>query len=90
MVINALATKIPQYRDGHGERRIPERSFKAGDKAPTTGVYKTVHAGQHVPAHYVTALFGDTFLPCLDCSDNVRFELALSAVHLKAHPQFKR
>ncbi len=69
---------------------MPERSFKAADKVPTTGVYKTVHAGQHVPAHYVTALFGDTFLPCLDCSDNVRFELALSAVHLKAHPQFKR
>ena len=43
------------YRDGHGERRMPERSFKAGDKIPTTGVYKTVHAGQHIPTHYVTA-----------------------------------
>jgi len=49
--------------------------YKTGDKVPTTGVYKTVHTGQHVLAHYVTALFGYTFLPCLNCSDNVRFEL---------------
>lgn len=75
--------------DAHGERRTPD-IFKAGHKVPTTGVYKTVHAGQHIPAHYLTELFGDTFLPCLDCSDRVRFVLALSAVHLKAHPQFKR
>jgi len=65
-------------------------NFKAGDKVPTTGVYKTVHAGQHVSPHYVTAVFEGTFLPCLDGSDNVRFELALSAVHVKDHPQFKR
>lgn len=64
--------------------------FEAGDKVPTTDVYKTVHAGQHVPAHYVTVLFGDTFLPRLDCPDNVRFELALSVVYLKTHPQLRR
>ncbi len=64
--------------------------FKAGQKVSTTGVYKVVHAGQHIEAHYVTAVFGDTFPPCLECSDNIRFELALSAVHINAHPQFKR
>jgi hypothetical protein len=57
---------------------------------PLQAFYKRVHAGQHVSPHYVTAVFGDTFPPCVDCSDNVRFELALSAVHVKAHPQFKR
>ena len=64
--------------------------FKAGDEVPTIGVYKTVHARQHIPPHYVTALFGDTFPPCLECSDNVQFEVALSAVHINAHPQFMR
>lgn len=64
--------------------------FKAGEKVSTTGVYKAVHAGQHIEAHYVTAVFGDTFSPCLDCADNIRFELALSVVHINAHPQFKR
>jgi hypothetical protein len=28
--------------------------FQAGEKVPTTGVYKTVHAHEHVPPHYVT------------------------------------
>jgi len=64
--------------------------FKAGDKVPTTGVYKTVHARQHIPPHYVTAVFGDTFPPCLECSDNVQFEIELAAVHVNAHPQFMR
>jgi len=76
-------------RDEPWERRMG-KIFKAGDKVPTTGVYKTIHAQQHIPPHYVTAVFGDTFPPCLECSDNVRFEVALSAVHVRAHPQFMR
>ncbi len=64
--------------------------FRAGEKVPTTGVYKVVHSRQHVEAHYITALQGDTFPLCLECSDNVRFEVALSAVHVNAHPLFKR
>ena len=62
----------------------------AGDKVPTTGVYKAIHAGRHAEPHYVMALFGGTFPTCLECIDNVRFELALSAVYVNAHPQFKR
>jgi hypothetical protein len=65
---NALVSDVRQYGDEHGERRMPD-IYKTGDNVPTTGVYKTVHAGQHVPAHYVTALFGDTFPLCLDCSE---------------------
>jgi len=76
-----------QYRDEHGERRMPD-IFKAGDKVPTTGVYKTVHALQHAPPHYVTAIYGNVFPTCVECSDNVRFEIALFAVHVNAHPLF--
>jgi len=72
-----------------GESEMPE-VFRVGQKVPTTGVYETVHAHEHVPAHYVTALSGDTFPACLECSDEVRFELALSAIHVRAHPQFMR
>jgi hypothetical protein len=68
---------------------MPEIS-KAGDKVPISGVYKTVHARQHIPPHYVTAVFGDTFPPCLECSDNVQFEIAMAAVHVNAHSQFMR
>jgi len=64
--------------------------WRPGDRVPTTGIYKTIHGRQHAPAHYVTALCGDTFPTCLECSDKVRFELALSAVHVNAHPQFYR
>ena len=64
--------------------------FRPGIKAHLSGVYKVVHDREHVRAHYVTMLFGDTFPPCLKCSNAVRFELAISAVHANAHPHFQR
>ncbi len=36
-------------------------SFAAGQKAHSSGVYKAIHAANHVPPHYVTVLTGDTF-----------------------------
>ena len=44
----------------------------------------------HGEAHYVTALYGDTFPFCLECHDHVRFELVVSSVHINAHPYFNR
>jgi hypothetical protein len=64
--------------------------FRPGIKAQVSGVYKVVHDREHVPSHYVTMLFGDTFPPCLKCSNGVRFEVAVSAVHANAHPLFQR
>jgi hypothetical protein len=64
--------------------------FRTGDKAPCSGIYKTVHGTPHGEPHYVTALFGDTFPVCVECSDQVRFELAVSSVHINAHPYFNR
>lgn len=39
---------------------MPETSL-AGEKVRTSGVYKVVHANEHIPAHYVIAVFGETF-----------------------------
>jgi hypothetical protein len=35
--------------------------FHAGDNVPVSGVYKVVHHNTHIPTHYVTAIYGDTF-----------------------------
>ncbi len=65
-------------------------SFRPGQKAPASGVYKSSHAQEHIPAHYVTVLYEATFPRCLECSNSVRFELGISAVHVDAHPAFRR
>ena len=64
--------------------------FRPGDRVPATGIYKVVHEYQHYPTHHVTVLCGDLFPTCLGCSERVQFEVALSAVHVNAHPQFHR
>jgi len=35
--------------------------YQAGDKAEFSGVYKAVHDKDHIPAHYVTAFYGEIF-----------------------------
>ena len=62
--------------------------FEPGYGAPSSGVYKVVHERQHAQPHYVTAPYGDTLLPCQKCSVKVRFELAMPAMHVNAHPLF--
>jgi hypothetical protein len=64
--------------------------FRTGDKAPCSGIYKAVHATKHGETHYVTAIYGDTFPACLECSVNVQFELSIPSVHVNAHPYFNR
>lgn len=64
--------------------------FRAGDVAPCSGVFRAVHALDHAAPHYVIAFYRDTFPPCVECSDEVRFELAISAVYVKTHPAFER
>jgi hypothetical protein len=62
--------------------------FQPGDRAPCSGMYRVVHALRHAASHQVIALYNDTFPCCLECIDEVRFELTLSAVYLSAHPCF--
>jgi hypothetical protein len=64
--------------------------LKAGDKVPFSGIYQAIHARHHADTHYVTVLFGDRFPSCLQCLEEVRFELNLSAVHVHAHRHFNR
>jgi hypothetical protein len=62
--------------------------FRPGDRTPSSGIYRVVHSVQHAPAHQVIALYGDIFPRCQECTDEVRFKLALSAVYISAHPFF--
>ena len=43
-------------------RRIasPMAQFQPGKKVELSGVYKAIHHDDHVPSHYVTAIYGDT------------------------------
>jgi hypothetical protein len=56
-----LLSDVSQSRDEQGERERMPDIFNAGDTVTKSGVYKAVHAQQHTPAHYVTAIYGDTF-----------------------------
>jgi hypothetical protein len=64
-------------------------SFRPGEKAPCTGLFRAMHAGHGAP-HEVTILFGEIFPLCLTCAGAVRFELAVLSVHAHAHPLFVR
>jgi hypothetical protein len=62
--------------------------LQAGESVPFSGAYEVVYSGQHREAHYVLALRGEAFPGCLRCSDQVKFQLGLSAVHVVTHPIF--
>ena len=63
--------------------------IKPGDRAVFSGVYQVIHGEEHAQAHYVTVVCGDVFPSCQTCMNKVRFEIALSAVHVKVHRHFK-
>ena len=67
---------------------MPE--IQPGQTASTTGVYIVMHGKNHAEPHYVTVLFDEVFPACNHCGNQVRFELAVSAVYAGAHPFFKR
>jgi hypothetical protein len=48
------------YRIGQ-EIHSPMEHFGAGDKATFSGVYKALHEKDHIPPHYVTAVYGEIF-----------------------------
>ena len=66
------------------------KQFEAGHRAEASVLYKVVHAKNHVQGHYVIVVKGDTFPDCMECTNQVRFEIAIDAVHVYAHKQFKR
>jgi hypothetical protein len=64
--------------------------LRSGGKVQRSGIYKAIHAQQHAEPHYVTVLSGDMLPSCLTCSMQIRFELAIPADHVNAHPHFRR
>jgi|KBSMisStaDraftv2_1062788.scaffolds.fasta_scaffold17467_3 hypothetical protein len=64
-------------------------SYRAGGKAPCTGIYRVFHAYQHAEAHSVTVLADELFPHCVECASWVRFELIFDAPYAGTHPLFK-
>jgi len=48
--------------------------YKSADTIPESGIYRVVHAQHRLP-HEVTLIGGQTFPPCAQCHEDVRFEL---------------
>jgi len=48
--------------------------YKSADMIPESGIYSVVHAQHRLP-HEVTLIGGQTFPPCGQCHEDVRFEL---------------
>lgn len=44
-----------------GAAPSPMSKDYASTKVAASGIYKVLHADDHVPAHYVTVLHGETF-----------------------------
>ncbi|MGA2426379.1 MAG: hypothetical protein ABSG07_20450 [Terriglobales bacterium] len=64
--------------------------FKPGDKVPHSGIYDVIHDPVHTQRHQVTCVFDDTFPPCNHCGGHVRFRLAVKALHITHHDDFKK
>ena len=59
------------------EERMAQE-FKPGEKVPSSGVYRVLHAG-HRDHHEATLREGERFPNCTVCDHGVRFQLVQSA-----------
>lgn len=64
--------------------------FTEGTKVPNSGIYDVIHDKLHTRRHQVTCVFNEPFPPCNHCGKNVKFRLAVKAIHLKDYPEFKK
>jgi CheY-like chemotaxis protein len=85
---DTAALDMPQPRELLGP--VSGSIFSPGQIAPFSGIYLVIHDRCHPERHYATVLYGDVFPPCATCTSAVRFELALSAVYVRAHPFFQQ
>jgi hypothetical protein len=65
------------------------RSYGPGDTAIVSGIYVVIHSRSCQASHSVTIVKGEILPSCLGCSDAVRFEPAISAVHIHEHHLFR-
>ena len=63
--------------------------FRIGQKAPHSGIYDVLHDRHHPQKHQVTCVHNESFPPCHGCGDEVRFRLAVKALHISQDPEFK-
>ncbi len=62
---------------------IIKKSFRAGDQAPDSGIYRAIHGG-HRKSHTVIVIRGDPFPSCRFCKDEAVFIL-VDAIPYIAH-----
>jgi hypothetical protein len=52
--------------------------YKPGQTVPRSGIYSVLHADHRMP-HRASFKAQETFPPCGQCADQVRFELVVAA-----------
>ncbi len=52
-------------------------SFKPGESAPVSGIYRVSHGESHRQPHDLLLKKGEVFPPCRHCGDQARFRLRL-------------
>jgi len=73
-----------------GSSEIMILSFRTGERATHSGLYRVIHGWHHAETHPITVVCGDVFPRCLRCSEDVRFELEVAAGYVGAHPFFRQ
>jgi hypothetical protein len=63
--------------------------WRPGQRVQQSGIYNVIHDNQHLQRHQVTCVYGESFPPCNHCGQNVRFKLAMAAIHIRKHKSFK-
>jgi hypothetical protein len=64
-------------------------TFTPRQKVPQSGIYDVLHDAAHAQQHQVICVYGELFPPCRTCKYDVKFRLAIAAIHVKDHAQFK-
>ncbi|HEX5435228.1 MAG TPA: hypothetical protein VFY05_13405 [Candidatus Angelobacter sp.] len=57
-------------------------TFSAGQPVIESGIYEVIHDHAHRTAHEVVMLRGDSFPPCDNCAERVRFRLIRTAPYI--------
>jgi len=63
--------------------------FGAGEIVKETGIYEVVHDREHRERHEVVMLSGDSFPPCDNCAERVRFRLVRTAPYIFQDEDFE-
>lgn len=66
-----------------------EQTFRAGEVAPESGVYKVLHQ-RHRESHLATLFQGERFPPCAHCGEGVKFVLLRPARLIREDLDFKK